>query len=234
MPSSYRPISLTSNVSKLFDKMVVCRLKWFLEYYNILTFTQSGFQQRRKTTDRILSLHDIIQKSLANKHNVLAIFIDIEKAYDMVNKNVLLLKLLKFGITGRMFQFISSFLSNRTFQVRVGSTLSMTKLLENGTPQGSVLSPVLFSLMINDLPNKITSPSALYADDFCFWESGSDRRGFTIRLKRLKPRAPDFGEPENFGTNDNFQHFRKQLYSYFCFTSTHVLYFTMPLTKDLL
>jgi len=90
MPSSYRPISLTSNVSKLFEKMVVCRLKWFLEYYNLLTFTQSGFRQRRKTTDHILRLHDIIQKSLTNKHNVLAVFIDIEKVYDMVNKNVLL------------------------------------------------------------------------------------------------------------------------------------------------
>jgi len=135
--------------------MVVCRFKLFLEY-NILTFTQSGFRQRRKTTDHILRLHDIIQKSLANKHNILAIFIDIEKAYDMVKKNVLLLKLLKFGITGRMFQFISSFLSNRAFQVRAGSTLSMTILLENWTPQGSVLNPVLFSL-INDLPNKITS-----------------------------------------------------------------------------
>ena len=172
---SYWPISLTSNVSKLFEKMIVCRLKWFLEYYNILTFTQSGFRQRRNTTDHILRLHDIIQKYLTNKHNVLAVFIDIEKAYDMVNKNVLLLKLLKFGITGRIsVQFTSSFLSNRTFQVRVGSTLSMTKLLENGTPQGSVLSPVLFSLMIKDLPNKITSPSALDADDLCFWESGSD------------------------------------------------------------
>jgi len=115
-----------------------------------------------------------MQKSVTNKHNVLAVFTNIEKAYGMINKNVVLLKLLKFGITSRMFQFISSFLSNRTFQVRDGSTLSMTKLLENGTPHGSVLSPVLFSLMINDLPNKITSPSALYADDFCFGESGSD------------------------------------------------------------
>jgi len=73
-----------------------------------------------------------------------------------------------------MFHFIRSFLSNRTFQVRIGSTLSMTKRLENGTPQGSVLSPILFSLMINDLPTRITSHAALYVDDFCFWECGSD------------------------------------------------------------
>jgi len=147
--------------------MVVCRLKWFLDYYNILTLTQSGFQQRRKTTYHLLRLHAIIHKSLANKHNVLAVFVDVEKPFDMVNKTGLYLKLLTSGITGRMFQFIRAFLSNRTFQVRVGSTLSVTKLLENGTPQGSVRSPVLFSLMINDLPNAITSP-ALYADALLF------------------------------------------------------------------
>ena len=92
----------------------------------------------------------------------------------MVNKDALLSKLLRYGILGRMFRFIHSFLSNRTFQVRLGSTLSLTKhLVENGT-QGSVLSPILFTLMINDLQERITSPAALYADDFCFWECGSD------------------------------------------------------------
>jgi len=107
-------------------------------------------------------------------NNVLSVVIDIEKDYDMVNKEVLLSKLLSYGISGRMFHFIRSFLSNRTLQVRIGSTLSMTKRLENGTPQSSVLSPILFSLMINDLPKRITSHAALYADDFCFWECGSD------------------------------------------------------------
>jgi len=174
LPSSYRPISLTSNVCKLFEKMVVFRLSWFLEYHKILSISQSGFRQRRKTTDHILCLHDAIQKSLGNKHNVLSVFIDLEKAYDVVNKDVLLSKLLRYGISGHMFRFIHSFLSNRTFRVRLGSTLSSTKRVENGTPQGSVLSPILFSLMINDLPERISSPAALHADDFCFWECGSD------------------------------------------------------------
>jgi len=71
---------------------------------------------------------------MSNKHNVLSVFIDIEKAYDMVKKEVLLSTLLSYGISGRMFYFIRSFLSIRTFQVRIGSTLSMTKRLENGTP----------------------------------------------------------------------------------------------------
>ena len=129
--------------------MIVCRLNWFLEYNNVLHISQSGFRQRHKTTDHLLHLHDAIYKSMANKHNVLSVFIDIEKAYDMVNKQVLLSKLHSFGISGRMFHFIHSFLSNRTFQVRIGSTLSVTKRLENDTPQGSVFSPILFPLMIN-------------------------------------------------------------------------------------
>jgi len=94
--------------------------------------------------------------------------------YNMVNKEVLLSKLLTCDISGGMFHFIRSFLSNRTFRVRIGSTLSMTKRLENVTPQSSVLSLILFSLMINDLPKRITSHAALYADDLCFWECGSE------------------------------------------------------------
>jgi len=83
-----------------------------------------------------------------------------------------------------MFHFIRSFLSNRTFQVRIGSTLSMTKRLENGTPQGSVFSRIFFSL-INDRPKRITSHAALYADDFCFWECDSD----IILLNQLCQRS---------------------------------------------
>ena len=174
LPSSYWSISLTSNACKLFEKMVVRQLSWFLEYHKIPSISQSGFRQRRKTTDHILRIHAAIQKSMGNKHNVLSVFIDLEKAYDMVNKDVRLSKLLRYGISGPMFRFIHSFLSNRTFQGRLGSTLSLTKGLETGTAQGSVLSPIVFSLMINDLPERITYPAALYADDFCFWECASD------------------------------------------------------------
>ena len=156
------------------EKMIFRRLKCYLEYNNFLDIKQSGFRERRRSTDHILRLHDTVQKSLANKHHLLAIFIDLEKAYDMVNKNVLLLKLLKPGINGNVFNFVWAFLWNRTFQVRIESCLSTIKRSENGTPQGSVLNPVLFSIMINDLPGTISSPSALYADDFCLWESGSN------------------------------------------------------------
>ena len=83
-------------------------------------------------------------------------------------------QLLQLGISGEIFQYIKSFLTNRTFQVRIGSSYSHVKNLENGLPQGSILSPILFSIMINDLPDVLTCPTALYADDCCFWQIGTD------------------------------------------------------------
>jgi len=141
--------------------------------------SQSGFKNWR-ITDHILHLHDTVQKSFANRHHVLAIFINLEKAYDMVSHQVLLFKLVQMGFNGRIFNFMNSFLSRRTFQVRLGSSLSTTKTLETGMPHGSVLSPILFTIAINDLPKSISSPSALYADDCCFWESGSNTEQLII------------------------------------------------------
>jgi len=173
LPSSYRPISLTSSACKIMEKMIVNRLKWYLEHYNLRHITQSGFRIRRRVTDHIMRLHDIVGKSLANKHHVLPVFIDIAKAHDMVCTDASFFKLLKMGINGRMFNFIRSFLTNRCFQVRVGSKLFMVKYPTNGIPQGSILRPILFSIVINDLPDGRRSPVALHANDFSFWESGS-------------------------------------------------------------
>jgi hypothetical protein len=72
------------------------------------------------------------------------VFLDFEKAYDMLWTNGLLTKMKKIGISGNMFEFFKDFVSNRTFQVQLGGDRSNTKLLKNGTPQGSVISPVLF------------------------------------------------------------------------------------------
>ena len=124
------------------EKMVVNRLKWYLEFYSLNNNVQFAFRHRRKTTDHTMQLYDIVTKSLANEHHILEVFIDIEKAYDKVSKDALLLNI---GINGNMFTFIRSFLSNWSFQVRVGSTLSQVKYPANGIPQGSILSPVLFS-----------------------------------------------------------------------------------------
>ena len=105
---------------------------------------------------------------------MLAVFLDIEKAYDTVFRNAVLFKLLKLGINGPIFWFIKAFLSDRTFQVRISTFYSKVYEAENGIPQGSTLSPILFSLMINDLSDCIDCPVALYADDCCFFQVGKN------------------------------------------------------------
>ena len=118
--SSYRPISLTSHICKVMEVMVVKRLRWYLETRGLLHISQSGFRRERSSVDHILRLHDAVYKSLINQSSVMAVFLDIERAYDMVWRDGLIIKLQKLGIRGLMLQWIQALISQRSFQVRVG------------------------------------------------------------------------------------------------------------------
>ena len=168
--TSYRPISLTSNFCKLFETMLNQRLLWFLETNNKLRNNQSGFRRYHSTLDHLITISDTINKALCNKQSTLALFLDITKAYDMVNTEGLLIKLHQIGIQGRAFLWIKEFLCNRCHQVQVNTSLSSFKKSENGVPQGSVISPLLFNIMINDIPLPANSNNSLFADDIAIWE----------------------------------------------------------------
>ena len=170
-PVSYRPIALTSNFSKLLERMIVFRVNWYMEKFSLYNFLQSGFRKNRNTVDQLLRLSDDILKSLGNKSYVLGVFLDFDKAYDMIWRKGVLFKLDKLGFDGNVFNWISSFLQNRTIQVRIGGTLSYTLPVDNGLPQGSVLSPFLFLIAINDLlPQNVKY--SLFADDSAIWKTG--------------------------------------------------------------
>ena len=181
--NSYRPISLTNSLAKIMERLVTERLTYKLETCNLLTINQTGFRKNRSTIDQIVRLQDHISRHLHNKMHTLALFIDFKAAFDMLWKNGVLIKLHDMKIDGRIFEWIKTFLSNRSFQTRVGNILSEIKYMENGTPQGSPLSPILFLVAINDLPsilNKETNCS-LFADDCAIYCSN-----FNYKLQRSK------------------------------------------------
>lgn len=171
-PSNYRPISLTSCLGKIFERMVGRRLEWFLEENNLLSAYQSGFRKHHSTLDHVIRLETDIRKGFKFKKHTTAVFLDIARAYDMVYRPALLTKLHTLGVRGHLAYYLVGFLTgNRRFQLRFRSMFSDVYSLENGLPQGSCLSPMLFNIMINDLFDTLQSgiSYSLFADDCAIW-----------------------------------------------------------------
>ena len=167
-PNNHRPIALTSCICKTMERMINKRLTWYLEVNNILTNHQAGFRQGRSTIDQLVRLETSIRDAFVNKQHLVAIFFDLEKAYDTTWKYGIMRDLHNMGLRGRLPLFIDNFLKDRTFQVRLGRVLSNIHEQEMGVPQGSVLSVTLFSIKINNIIECLLPEThcSLYVDDF--------------------------------------------------------------------
>uniref|UniRef100_A0A8C2HUK7 Uncharacterized protein n=1 Tax=Cyprinus carpio TaxID=7962 RepID=A0A8C2HUK7_CYPCA len=184
-PENYRPIALTSNVCKIMEKMINERLMYYVENNKYLSKYQSGFRRGRNTMDPAVCLEHDIRKAQINRESVVAVFFDIEKAYDMMWREGLLIKLGKLGIKGQMYRWIKEFLLGRAIKVRIGNSYSEKFMIENGTPQGSIVSPLLFSIMINDVFEDLENGLgfSLFADDGAIWKRG---RNIAFMVKKVQ------------------------------------------------
>ena len=167
-PSNYRPIALTSCLCKLLEKLIQKRLQWFLEKNNCLSSLQSGYRKNRSTMDHLVRLEHFIRDAFINGEHISAVFFDLEKAFDTTWKFGIMKDLHNLGLRGNLPLFIQNFLKNRSFHVKVGSELSDPFTQEEGVPQGSILSPLLFEIKINSITKQLKSNinSSLYVDDF--------------------------------------------------------------------
>ena len=173
MAKSYRPISLTSHLGKLMETIINSRLVHHLEENNIIASNQSGFRKNRQTLDHIIRLTDTVEKCKQNDKLNIAVALDLEKAFDTVHRDGILIELKEKKIGGNMYNYIQSFLDNRTLQVRIGNEYSETKHIKNGVPQGAVISPTLFNMMINSIENNEelhkNTELGSFADDQAIW-----------------------------------------------------------------
>ena len=163
---NYRPISLLSNINKIFEKVVYSRVFSFLNKNNSIYNLQYGFRPKYSTSHALIHITEQIREALDSGKIACGVFVDFQKAFDTVNHHILLKKLAHYGIRGTMNDWFKSYLHNRKQYVSVLGFDSEALDTKHGVPQGSVLGPLLFLIYINDLHRSIKHSSTThFADD---------------------------------------------------------------------
>ena len=189
-PGSYRPISITSYIGKLLEKILSARIIRFLIRNNFHDPKQEGFTSGRNTVRYLNRLNLGIKTDLLDNKTVIALFIDMEKAFDSVWKRGLIVKLAKLNIKGKVLQLIDNFLTTRTVNLNInGSKGEQRNCEEYGLPQGSALSPILFKIYLIDLLEELEGSDEIemykFADDGTIKVSGKSTQECNQALNRV-------------------------------------------------
>lgn len=188
---SYRPISLLPIISKLFEKLLLKRLRPMIENNNLIPNYQFGFRSKYSTSDQVHRITDVIERALEEKQVCSAVFLDVAQAFDKVWHEGLLNKLNKM-FPKHYVEILKSYISDRLFRVKQEDEYSDLKEIRAGLPQGSVLGPILSLLYTNDLPTLKGTTIATFADDTAILAVGQDQRSSTRKLQKASNAVVDW------------------------------------------
>ena len=165
-PANYRPVSLTSHIIKVFERVIRSKMVEYLETNKLLNKNQHGFRKGRNCLSQLLDHYDELLNTVSNSSNADVIYLDYSKAFDKVDHHILLQKLERIGITGKLYRWLECFLTDRVQQVIVDGVSSSFAIVISGVPQGTVLGPLLFIIFVDDMSEVVKhSILKLFADD---------------------------------------------------------------------
>ena len=187
--SNYRPISLLPSISKIFEYVIFHQLMEYFTEHNLFSIQQYGFRPGHSTELAALNLVDILTKHMDRMKTPINIYIDLSKAFDTLDHNILLTKLNYYGVHGKEYNLFQSYLSDRSQYVEYNGSISATCSITTGVPQGSILGPLLFIIYINDLPlvSQIFD-MLIYADDttlICNLDQNLDEQVLNSELNKI-------------------------------------------------
>ena len=176
---NYRPISLISNLAKILEKLIYSRFSNFINKCDLISKNQFGFIKNKGTKNALQHISNIIYNCLDQNKPIAITFLDLAKAFDTINHRILLDKLYNYGIRGKAYKLISSYLSNRQQNVKISNSISDCKTIRTGVPQGTILGPLLFILYVNDM---IKDNIISYADDTAIIATDDSWKGVETKM----------------------------------------------------
>lgn len=200
--SSYRPISLLPIMAKLFEKLLLKRLKPIIEEKELIPNHQFGFRNKHSTIDQVHRITNVIEKSLEEKKVCAAIFLDVAQAFDKVWHEGLNHKL-RLLLPEQYSQILESYISDRYFRVKQEEAYSDLKEIKAGVPQGSVLGPVLYLLYTCDIPTLENNTLATFADDTAILAVGRTNEEATEKLQTAANQINNWTKRWRIKLNEN-------------------------------